>query len=231
MLEPSEVMVTTSQSHSSKDQSSTTATKALETASVLYNENQMDSDIASAMPTMVIGPSTTLVDQSDSFSTTAIIKPGSVIELSDLLKGVQDAGQIGETIKDIVNNIVTKPDMPMEDPTTTTEAYEEEETTEPSMMPEVSTLWPSFNPSTSSEKTSTSLNAIKKPDAKFPVYIAPQNQPKYTTTAEEKVIFTQVDGNGEQEKPMSTRYVTSIEKSAKTLTLTSTKVCLMSLTE
>lgn len=196
---------------------------------VLFNKAQVDGDVASAMPTaLVIGPSTTLVDERDSMSTTASIEPGSVIELNDLLQGVQDAGQIGETIKDIVNNIVTRPETTDEESTTT--ESNAEETTEPltdllvttPMNVKVSTLAPSFNPS--AEKT-PSLNAIKKADAKFPVYVAPQNLAKYKTSSEEKVIFsTQADGNGEPGQPMSTRYVTSIEKSAKTLTLTKTQV-------
>lgn len=197
---------------------------------VLFNKAQVDSDVASAMPTaLVIGPSTTLVDERDSMSSTASIEPGSVIELNDLLQGVQNAGQIGETIKDIVNNIVTRPETTDEESATTTES-DAEETTEPltdflvttPMNVKVSTLAPSFNPS--AEKT-PSLNAIKKADAKFPVYVASQNLAKYKTSSEEKVIFsTQAEGNGEPGQPMSTRYVTSIEKSAKTLTLTKTQV-------
>ncbi|UXI23075.1 alan shepard protein [Sarcoptes scabiei] len=95
-----------------------------------------------------------MVESTSSSSTSPSgIEPGSVIELEDLLEGVQDAGPIGETIKDIVKDIFTKPDPNDGD-----------------------------------------------------------------------VIFsTQNDGHSSASASISTRYVTSVEKSIRTLTLTSTK--------
>lgn len=208
---------------------------------MLLNKDQLDRDVASAAfggstDGILIGPSTTLVNEQQSGSSTAVLKPGSVIELNDLLQGVHNAGQIGETIKDIVNNIVTRPDGSLEEETTTTATSttannDDTTTTDPTTDGplttsisggDVSTLSPSFTSKT------PALNKPQRPDAKFPVYIPNQtNLPKYfMSTSEEKVIFsTQTGEDGEgSDQMVSTRYVTSVEKAAKTLTLTSTKV-------
>ncbi len=231
---------------SSRRKSLMSPTRKLETSSVLFNKDQIDKDVGSAMPTAIlIGPSTTLVNEQQSSSSTAVLKPGSVIELNDLLQGVNNAGQIGETIKDIVNNIVTRPDMSADDDsstTTTTSSSNGDETTistttDPTTdgplttsLPDgsISTLAPSFSGKTPMLGSSSGNGNKQRPDAKFPVYIPNQtNLPKYyMTTSEEKVIFstqTEEGGDGGQ-PPVSTRYVTSVEKAAKTLTLTSTKV-------
>ncbi|KAJ6225519.1 hypothetical protein RDWZM_004064, partial [Blomia tropicalis] len=187
----------------------------------LFNKEQMDKAVSSIM-TMAFGPSTTLVNEEHSSSTTAVIEPGSVIELDDLLGGVQDAGQIGETIKDIVNNIVIRPETNPSDETTTSTNDAESQTDIP---PTTTSLAPSFNPSASGERTTPNLNSVKN---RFPAYIASQNLPKYYMSSNEDkslVIFSTQAADGDtSELPMSTRYVTSIEKSIKTLTLTSTKV-------
>jgi len=176
----------------------------------------------------MVGPSTTLINEEHSSSTTAVIEPGSVIELDDLLDGVHDAGQIGKTIKEIVNNIRTRPDSVFDDETTTSVSAPEENTepsTETPITPvrEVTTLAPSF--SSSSEKTTPSLNSAKN---LFPaVYIPSQQLPKHpkpSTEDKSMVIFSTQSTGSEPEPSVSTRYVTSIEKSIKTLTLTSTKV-------
>ncbi|KAI2800091.1 hypothetical protein BLOT_013998 [Blomia tropicalis] len=188
----------------------------------LFNKEQMDKAVSSIM-TMAFGPSTTLVNEEHSSSTTAVIEPGSVIELDDLLGGVQDAGQIGETIKDIVNNIVIRPETNPSDETTTSTNDAESQTDIPPTT--TTSLAPSFNPSASGERTTPNLNSVKN---RFPAYIASQNLPKYYMSSNEDkslVIFSTQAADGDtSELPMSTRYVTSIEKSIKTLTLTSTKV-------
>lgn len=154
-------------------------------------------------------------------NSTAMLKPGSVIELNDLLQGVQDAGEIGETIKDIVNNIVTNGNQNEDGVTTTSQPDGEDGGDDTTTVPSLSssTLSPSFNPST---------KASISPKNRYPVYISSQNLPKYFMSSSEQdrsmVIFSTQSANSESEPPMSTKYVTSIDKSIRTLTLTSTKV-------
>src|SRR5699024_4869503 len=136
--------------------------------------------------------------------------------------GVQDAGQIGEVIKDIVKDIVIDPKDTTE---TTTTGSGLITTTE--MDPSLSTLFETtITPSFSTAKSSTPAN-------RYPVYIASKNSPKYLggrsdSNSRKEVIFsTQSDGSGEPEPSVSTRYVTSVDKSVRTLTLTSTKVSVL----
>ena len=153
-------------------------------------------------------PNRTLSNQQQSTTTTAVLEPGSVIELEDLLDGVHDAGPIGETIKDIVKDIFIKDG---DDDTSTT-------TTLPSSInngqPDT-TISPS---SSSTTKATPSLN-------RYPMYLSPPSQKSskyYDSSRDNDAIFsTQSDGD---KSTVSTRYVTSIEKSIRTLTLTSTKV-------
>ena len=221
-INPSSFNTVDSSADHSKSSAINSESKQLD--ATLFNKEQMDKAVSSIM-TMAFGPSTTLVNEEHSSSTTAVIEPGSVIELDDLLGGVQDAGQIGETIKDIVNNIVIRPETNPSDETTTSTNDAESQTDIP---PTTTSLAPSFNPSASGERTTPNLNSVKN---RFPAYIASQNLPKYYMSSNEDkslVIFSTQAADGDtSELPMSTRYVTSIEKSIKTLTLTSTKVCVV----
>lgn len=161
-------------------------------------------------------PNRTLSDQQQSTTTTtnAVLESGSVIELEDLLDGVHDAGPIGETIKDIVKDIFIKDDDGDTAAITTTT------TTSPindgQRQPDTTTIAPSTSPTA---KATPSLN-------RYPMYLSPplQKSSKYYDSSRDNNVIFSTQSDDTNKPTVSTRYVTSIEKSIRTLTLTSTKV-------
>lgn len=139
--------------------------------------------------------------------------------MDELLEGVHDAGPIGETIKDIVKDIFKEGEG---DSATTASTFATTKKTDEhrpitNVQPTDTTISPSFT-----GKTTPSLK-------RFPVYPSNGRKPTsgrpYDTTKDDDVIFSTPASNDGTEMPaLSTQYVTSVEKSIRTLTLTSTKV-------
>lgn len=173
----------------------------------------------------IIELSPTLASSSEmtTTTTTAVIQPGSVIELNDILHGeISNVGQIGETIKDIVHKVVNAQDE-AEVTTTTTEKTE---VTTSMLQPSFETTVGSVTTSSdSSSTTTTSTSPLSSFTAKNRHFTVPKYQhshvhPTGISVEEDKAIFsTESETNTEV-----TRYVTSIEKSTRTIILTSTKV-------
>lgn len=150
----------------------------------------------------LVGQSISPATPTDTSPVNSTVESGSVIELKELLEGVHDAGQIGETIKDIVKDIVTNKQADRESPDTPT--------TTP--LP-TTTLAPSLGPDRPTSR------------GRHPVFVAsakPAKQQPGSDQSTQPVIFsTQSD---QPQSSLSTKYVTSVDKSIRTLTLTSTKV-------
>ncbi|KPM02571.1 hypothetical protein QR98_0009860 [Sarcoptes scabiei] len=190
-----------------------------------------------------------MVESTSSSSTSPSgIEPGSVIELEDLLEGVQDAGPIGETIKDIVKDIFTKPDPSTiaPDSKSNDESSDEDQSKRflDSSSPQSSSTMIATTTTTTTTTTSTTsstpaLTIRPIPSSKrYPIFQTKPNKPSSSLSSSFKhydsvhngdqddgdVIFsTQNDGHSSASASISTRYVTSVEKSIRTLTLTSTK--------
>lgn len=140
--------------------------------------------------------------------------------MDELLEGVHDAGPIGETIKDIVKDIFKEGEGDGTTPASTTLLKKTDEHRQmTNVQPTETTISPSFT-----GKTTPSLK-------RFPVYPSNGRKPTsgrpYDTAKDDDVIFSTPASNDGTEMPaLSTQYVTSVEKSIRTLTLTSTKVSL-----
>lgn len=177
--------------------------------------------IVELSPTLLLS---SVMTTSTTAATTAVIQPGSVIELNDILHGeIANVGQIGETIKDIVHKVVNAQDE--SEVSTTTEKTTEVTTSmlQPSFETTVGSVATTTNKDDGATTTSTSpLAAFTAKNRHFtvPKYQHSHIHPTGISADEDKAIFsTESETNSEV-----TRYVTSIEKSTRTLILTSTKV-------
>lgn len=177
-----------------------------------------------------------LIGKPDGSTSTTPIKPGQVIDLSDILGSSSIGGSLSDTIKDIVQLIAAntnklnnkkqdskdnKNDAPVYLPNP------------PLYKDQVSSVYVE-NPILSSDQIGVHQHQRPQIDQISPNFVNPNLEASYDDQSINTLIKSSMQDQSDStrpimfdtvsEQPISTKYLTSVESSTRTLTLTTTKI-------